>query len=95
VRFEWDEKKAQMNLRQHGVSFDEATEVFLDANVFEFFDADHSVEELRHNVVGFSSRRLLLVVFTVRSGDVTRIISARKAGKYHQRLYERQGYRES
>ena len=32
VRFEWDEAKNHSNQRKHGVSFEEAVAVFLDAN---------------------------------------------------------------
>jgi hypothetical protein len=91
VQFEWDEKKAQMNWRQHGVSFDEATEVFSDPRAIEEFDADHSTDEPRFNIIGLSSRRLLWVVYTLRGGDVTRLISARKAeGKYRKAYEQRQ-----
>ncbi len=30
TEFEWDENKAQSNIQKHGVSFEEATEVFFD-----------------------------------------------------------------
>jgi hypothetical protein len=79
VRFEWDERKAQLNLKKHGVSFEEATEVFFDPNAIVRFDTNHSIEEERMIIIGLSSRRLLFVVYVEREGDVIRIISARKA----------------
>jgi hypothetical protein len=89
VRFEWDEDKAAKNLKDHGVSFYEAREVFYDPRLVEFYDADHStLVEVRYNAIGFSSRRLLFVIFTMPSENVIRIISARKAGKKHRRIYE-------
>ncbi|AFZ30912.1 BrnT family toxin [Gloeocapsopsis crepidinum LEGE 06123] len=30
LRFEWDNQKAQINFKKHGVSFDEAATIFYD-----------------------------------------------------------------
>jgi uncharacterized DUF497 family protein len=43
MRFEWDEAKAAINLNIHGVSFDEASEVFFDPNAIEGYDSEHSI----------------------------------------------------
>jgi uncharacterized DUF497 family protein len=51
-----------VNLLKHGVSFREATEVFYDPNAVEEYDDAHSGIESRFIIVGFSSRRLLIVV---------------------------------
>lgn len=89
MRFEWDDQKAVENLAKHGVSFGEATEVFYDPNALEDYDAEHSVEEGRFNIIGLSSRRLLYVVYAERAADLVRIISARKASRAQQEIYER------
>lgn len=47
MKFVWDEKKAEANLRKHGVSFDEAATVFLDPHALSGPDPDHSVGEVR------------------------------------------------
>lgn len=86
IEFEWDEEKYAVNLRKHGVKFEEAAEVFFDPeNRF----GDASVEdEFRQYVVGYSlSRRILLVVFVER-GVRTRIISARRATSHERKEYE-------
>jgi uncharacterized protein len=88
VRFEWDDAKAAANLRKHWVGFEEAAEVFDDPNVTEHETAGQSFDEARFVVIGYSSRRLLLVVFTERRGDVMRIISARQPTPSERRLYE-------
>jgi uncharacterized protein len=78
-RFEWDDAKAQTNQQKHGVSFSEAATVFADPLAAIFPDPDHSLEETREIMVGYSNRnRILLVSFTER-GDKIRIISARVA----------------
>jgi uncharacterized DUF497 family protein len=89
VKFEWDDAKAIGNLKKHGVSFGEATEVFYDPNALEDYDAEHSVVESRFFIIGLSSRRLLYVIYAERVGDVVRIISARKAKQVERENYER------
>ena len=41
---EWDKAKNELNIRKHGISFDEASEIFNDPNLIEFFDSAHSTE---------------------------------------------------
>ena len=88
MRFEWDDQKALENLKKHGVTFGEATEVFYDPNALEYYDVGHSVGEARFVIIGLSSRRLLYVVYAERVADLVRIISARKAGRIQQEIYE-------
>ena len=87
MRFEWDATKASLNFLKHRVTFGEAIEVFYDPNALEDYDAEHSTSETRISITGFSSRRLLFVVFTEDS-DKVRIISARKATKAEREFYE-------
>ena len=89
LEFEWDAAKARSNKRKHGVAFDEAASVFADPLARIFDDEEHSDEEHRELIVGYSARnRLLIVSFTERGADLVRIISARKATKHEQRDYE-------
>ena len=88
VRFDWDPVKADDNIKNHGVTFEEACEVFLDHNAWEAFDAFHSENEPRYIRIGLSSRRLLMTVFTETSGDLIWIITARRATAKEKKLYE-------
>ena len=90
MRFEWDDRKAAANLRKHGVGFGEATEVFRDPYAVVDRDAEHSYDEDRFFVVGYSTARLLFVVFVERRADVIRIISARLPTLAEGRSYEEQ-----
>ncbi len=84
--FVWNKDKARANRRKHGISFEEACEVFFDP-FCQSGDASDKFEE-REFVIGFSlQRRLLIVVYTER-GKQTRIISARKATNHERRVYE-------
>ena len=89
IRFEWDPKKAQTNLRKHRVSFDDAQSVFSDEYALLIDDPDHSEEEDRFVLLGLSqSLRLLVVVHCYRAaGRVIRLISARKADADEQSIY--------
>jgi len=88
VRFAWDITKATDNEGQHGVSFNEAMEVFRDPNAAERYDEAHSMTEDRYLIIGLSKRGLLTVVYTERRNDVYRIISAWKATTREKRIYE-------
>ena len=88
LRFEWDVDKANANTTKHGVSFEEAVTVFQDATAAIFDDENHSDEELREIIVGYSDRnRLLLVCFTERDNAI-RIVNARKATRREHQDYE-------
>jgi len=87
IRFEWDENKAKTNTRKHGVTFEEAAEVFFDP-FYQTGNASMDEAEIRDFIIGYTfSQRLLLAVYTER-GDRTRIISARSATRAERKVYE-------
>ncbi len=83
--FEWDDEKAAINLKKHGVSFQTAALVFYDENRIEMYDSEHSLEEDRYNTIGMVED-VLFVVYTERK-DRLRIISARLANKKERSMY--------
>lgn len=85
--FEWDQDKADSNLLKHGISFDEAVSAFGDELALTFFDSDHSEFEERSRTYGKSNKARLLVVVHTERRDGARIISARKATRYEQGIY--------
>ena len=90
--FEWDANKNIINQKKHKISFEEAQTVFYDENALLIDDPDHSEEEERFILLGFSRRANLLVVCHCyrQSESVIRIISARKATKTEERVYREQ-----
>ena len=86
--FEWDPKKAASNLKDHGVSFEEATTVFGDIFAMNMADPDHSEGEQRFLVLGMSEKSRLVVVSYAERAPRTRIISARLATNRERRNYE-------
>ena len=91
IKFEWDKKKNDTNIKKHGVSFIEASSVFLDDFALLIPDPDHSVDEDRFVIIGLSNLyRLIIVCHCYRGNEETiRIISARKATKNETKTYER------
>jgi uncharacterized protein len=89
ITFEWNSAKVAVNVRKHGVSFEEAQSVFYDEFAVQFFDDDHSSDEERFLLLGMSTgARLLLVCHCERDGsNVIRIISARRATKRESAFY--------
>jgi uncharacterized protein len=85
--FEWDEVKNAINRSKHGVDFKDAVHVFFDPEHAERED-NHDYGEQRFQIIGKVSFGILFVVYTERSGDTIRLISARKATKAERRLYE-------
>ena len=89
MNFVWDENKAEINLRKHGVSFQEASTVFDDYDALQIYDPDHSEEEDRFIMLGMSSAlRILVVCHCYKENDEQiRIISARKATRNETATY--------
>jgi hypothetical protein len=79
MEFEWDRRKAERNLRKHGVSFEEAVSVFDDPEELMIDDPDHSFGEERFVSVGTSVFGRLLVVGYTERGSKIRLIFARRA----------------
>ena len=93
LRFEWDLAKARTNQRKHGVSFEEALNVFDDPRALVEQDrTDDETGELRWRALGLvEGMVLLLVAHTVREEDqdeVIRLISARRATRMERHRYE-------
>ncbi len=91
--FDWDSYKASLNLRDHGITFDQTATVFLDPLALTVYDANSSHGEERWLTVGCDAGgALLAVAHTYRETELgrarVRIISARKATRRERRSYE-------
>jgi len=88
MEFEWDNGKAEANLRKHGVDFTDASTVWNDFFYVELFDDEHSSGEIRYLMVGESASGKFLIVFFTERENKTRIISARELTPVERRAYE-------
>jgi len=86
--FEWNPKKAETNLKKHGVSFEEASTAFKDPLSLTIDDPLHSSDEERLILIGMSYNNRMLVIVHTEIRDNIRIISARKATKKERNNYE-------
>jgi len=89
LTYAWDKRKESANIKKHGVSFHEASTVFLDDLSMTFYDPDHSDDEDRFITLGISSTGRLLFVSHADRGVTTRIVSAREATKKEREGYEK------
>ena len=89
IKFEWDENKNQTNQKKHGISFEEAKEVFFDDDAILFDDPEHSKGEERFLIIGLIQKeKICIVSHCYRDKENTiRIISARKATKNEKKIY--------
>ena len=94
VHYEWDNGKAALNLRKHGVDFADAIVALEDANRVEEIDARFVYGEERIQVIGMAHGAVLFAIATLRGEDTCRIISARKATRHEQDRYYA-GHRET
>lgn len=86
MRFEWDDAKAESNLEKHGVSFEEASQIWEDPNLMVL--SAKRIGEKRKLAIGRSYSVIFSVIHTER-GDAVRIISARRATQKERTTYER------
>lgn len=89
MKFEWDSSKAELNIKKHGVDFDDAIEALDDEFGLDNFDDSHSnIFEYRYTRIGLSRKGVLFVIYAMRDENgIYRIISARKAEKAEEKLY--------
>jgi uncharacterized DUF497 family protein len=88
MNYQWDPKKAAVNLEKHGVDFADAVGVFEDEWALtikeEYIEGEQRFVTMGMDFLG----RVLVVVYTYRHDDI-RLISARRATKRERRVYER------
>lgn len=86
-------RKEYQKQKKHGISFEEAQTVFEDEYAILFDDPDHS-EEDRFLIIGMTDRKGVCIVSHCYRGEdeKIRIISARKATKTEQNIYNEQPF---
>lgn len=87
--FEWDENKNTINKSKHGIDFKDALSVFFDTHRLTHIDDRRDYGESRYQTIGITKERILFVVYTERSGENIRLISARPASQKERAAYDR------
>jgi uncharacterized DUF497 family protein len=95
IRFEWDPRKSDANLRKHGIDFEDAKRVFYDPLRTTGIEGnDHgetrwrTTGEIGGLVVVVVSHTLHETLESEEEVEIVRIISARKATRRERRRYE-------
>ena len=92
MEFEWDDAKAEANLRKHGVAFAEAATAFGDPLAITFYDPAHSDDEDRFLTIGLSEGGRVVILSHTDREESVRIISAREATRGERKGYEDGNY---
>ncbi len=88
TEFDWDKGNKDKSYEKHGITVQEAEEIFLDENLGVIPDIKHSAQEQRLIALGKTfNNKLLLVIFTLRKNKI-RAISARIMNKKERKQYE-------
>ena len=83
MKFEFDQEKSNANKRKHGVSLEEAAQLWKEAYLEV---TARTVDEPRFMVIGKIGGKLYAGIYTIR-GDVLRLISCRRARPKEEQLY--------
>ncbi len=86
MKFEWDEKKNRLNQQKHGLSFDEAQEIF-EGPVLTWAENRQEYGEIREISIDAIEEVLVVVVIHTKREERVRIISARRAKQTERRKY--------
>jgi uncharacterized DUF497 family protein len=87
--FDWDEANVAKNWERHGVTPEEAEDVFFHDPFVLRSDPGHSKREKRYRALGKTSQdRRLFVAFTIR-GNLIRAISVRDMSRRENEEYQR------
>jgi len=85
--FEWNERKNQLNIEKHGISFDTAEKIF-EGPVLTWIDNRKDYGEIREISLGKVEGQVLLTIAHTDRNECVRIISARVASQKERRTFE-------
>ncbi len=93
MKYEWDESKSKANRKKHGISFEEAAEIFDDPFHISILDKRFDYFDERWITIGLTKNGKVTIVghlyyLTEEGEEITRVITARKATKKERDQYE-------
>ena len=86
MQYRYDKAKKVLNLKKHGLDFDDARQVIESTKTLTFEDNRFDYGEQRFITLGLL-QGLLVVIVTSETENEIRIISMRKADKHEQAIY--------
>jgi uncharacterized DUF497 family protein len=88
MRYSWDEEKSYRNLALHGIAFEDAVRIF-EGPTLERVDERFDYGERRVYAIGVVNGLEITVIYTDRTEDERRIISAWRSEPHERRHYWR------
>jgi uncharacterized protein len=88
MRYRWDDKKNLRNVELHGIAFEDASRIF-DGPTVERVDDRFDYGERRVYAIGVVNGLEITVIYTDRTEDERRIISAWRSEPHERRHYWR------
>ncbi len=85
MRFTWNERKRNANIKKHGIDFTDVHRVFA-GPTFTFEDTRFDYGEQRWITMGLCSFSVVVIAHTEKSDEI-HIISMRKAEKNEQKIF--------
>lgn len=89
MQFEWDERKNTFKIKDRGLDFKDAKELFINNTLWKVEDNRSNYRETRFVGFGYANGRVMNVVYTKRLPNIIRIISFRKANTREKKYYEK------
>jgi uncharacterized DUF497 family protein len=89
LEFEWDQAKAKSNMEKHGVSFLTAAAIFQNERL-ERVDDREDYGEVRWIALGRVDIEVYRVIYTWRTENPVRIVSAQRANNDEEEIYYRE-----
>jgi uncharacterized protein len=86
MRFTWDLAKSVTNVRRHGIAFHDAARIF-DGPTVERTDDRYHHGEVRVYAIGLVNGIEITVIYTDRTLDERRIISAWRSEPHERRYF--------
>jgi uncharacterized protein len=87
MKYIWDKKKNEANIRKHGIDFSDVPKIF-EHPTLQSLDVRHDYGEERWIAIGLlTAHTIAVVVYVEKMEDTIRIVSARKANKYEEKAY--------
>lgn len=77
--YEWDKNKNELNIKKHGISFEEARDFIFEGKNILAFNVAYNKGEIRHAIIGKYDGKYYVGIFTVTNEGRIRIISVRRA----------------
>lgn len=88
MEFEWDPAKSSFNNTKHGISFEQALEIWNNVTIEVPNIAESKDGETRGATLGQINNKIYVAIWTKRGAKI-RLISVRRARKYEEEVYKK------